>query len=173
MSAVVRTWLGFAALGAGLIHLALAVDAPVALAVVLVVFGLAEFGWGILAFTTDAIPLPQAARVATLVPVVLWALALVSGLAFAGAVRVFPMLAASVLDLAIAIGVSLVLRRSADATAAEPRRPARALSAPAYLAAMAAGALVVGIVTTPALAATEAGDVAVQHGDVGGHTGHP
>lgn len=172
MNAVVRTWLGFAALGAGLIHLALAVDAPVPLAVVLVVFGLAEFAWGIMAFTTDATPYPQAARIATLVPVIVWALALVSGLAFAGAVRVFPMLAASVLDLAIAIGVTLILRRRSDAAGAEPR-PSRTLSAPAYLAAMFAGALVVGVVTTPALAATEAGDAAAPHGDLGGHTGHP
>lgn len=171
MRAVVRTWLGFAALGAGLIHLALAVDATPPLAIVLVLFGVAEFGWGIVAFTTDATPYPRAARIVALVPVLVWAFALVSGLAFAGAVRVFPMLAASVLDLAIAVGVTLVLRRSADAAGGDPR-PSRTLSAPVYLAAMFVGALVVGLVTTPALAATEAGDLAAPHGDLGGHTGH-
>lgn len=171
MSAVVRTWLGFAALGAGLIHLALAVDQTLALAIVLVLFGVAEFAWGIVAFTADAIPYRHPARIVALAPVLVWALALVSGLASAGAVRVFPMLAASALDLGIAIGITLVLRRSADARAAE-QRSERTLSAPRYLTAMFAGALVVGVVTTPALAATEAGAAAVPHGDLGGHSGH-
>lgn len=171
MNAVVRTWLGFAALGAGLIHLGLAVDAPLPTSIVLVLFGIVEFAWGVLAFTTDATPYPRAARVATMVPVLVWALALVSGLAFTGAVRVFPMLAASVLDLAIAIGITVVLRRAAARTADAP--PPRTLAAPVYLAAMFAGALVVGVIATPALAATEAGDVTVPtDGTVPGNHGH-
>lgn len=166
MTAVVRTWLGFAALGAGLVHLALAVDAPVGLATALALFGIAEFAWGVIAFTTARPPLPSVARAIALVPVVAWALALVSGLAFVGAVRVFPMLVASVLDLAIAIGITALLRRPPGD---RPLRPA------VTLVAMFAGALVIGAVTTPALAATQAGDVAVPHGDYGdlGDSGHP
>jgi hypothetical protein len=162
MDAVTRTWLGFTALGAGLVHLALAVGSPVPVAVGLVVVGAAEFGWGVFAFTSERLPWPWMARAGALVPVTVWALALVMGLGFAGSLRVFPMLAASILDLALAIGITAVMRHARLRSAQEPR----SLKAPAYLAAMFAGALVVGAVTTPALAATEAGDYAT-HGSHG------
>ncbi|CAN5223551.1 hypothetical protein BH11ACT3_BH11ACT3_04670 [soil metagenome] len=165
MDAVARTWLGFAALGAGLVHFALAVGSPPAVAVGFVIVGAAEFAWGVFAFTTDHLPLPWLARAGALFPVVLWALALVTGLGFADFVRVFPMLAASALDLAIAIGVTFVMRTTKVDAAASPPRSPRTLRPPAYLAAMFAGALVVGAVTTPALAATEAGEFA-------SHSGH-
>ena len=50
MSQITRTWLGFAAIGAGLIHLAMVVSSPLPVAIVLVGLGVTEIGWGILAF---------------------------------------------------------------------------------------------------------------------------
>ena len=58
----------------------------------------------------------------------------------------------------VAIGITAVLRRDPAATRPVPLRPAR------YLLGLGAGALVVAALTTPALAATEAGDFAQPHG---------
>jgi hypothetical protein len=169
MDAVTRTWLGFAALGAGLVHLALAVGSPVPVAVGLVVVGAAEFGWGVFDFTSERLPWPWAARAGAVIPVTAWALSLATGLGFAGSLRPFPMIAASVLDLTVAIGITIVMRRADAAKTAQKK--ARAMKPAVSLSAMFAGALVVGLVTTPALAATEAGDHAT-HGTQIAPAGH-
>ncbi|MEO8528973.1 MAG: hypothetical protein ABI435_07835, partial [Pseudolysinimonas sp.] len=57
-SVVTRSSLGFAALGAGLIHLALAIGAEVGLAVGLVVVGAVEVLWGVLAVSRPGLPAP-------------------------------------------------------------------------------------------------------------------
>jgi hypothetical protein len=148
---VVKAWLGFAALGAGLIHLALVIGSPLPLALPLLAVGIAEFGWGVIAFTATRLPLARVVRVAVLVPILGWAaLLLLGGSAGIPGVRVLPMLAASLLDLAVAIAITFVLRRR-DAAPASPMRSG------AYLLALAAGAVVVAALTTPALAATEVG----------------
>jgi len=168
MSAVVRGWLGFIALGAGLIHLALVIGSPPAIGIPLIVIGAAEFAWGVFAFTRPSLPLPRIARVAALVPILGWvAVLVVPGAGAIGGIRVLPMLLASLLDLAIAIGITWILRRT-PARAEAPLRPGR------YILALGAGALVVAALTTPALAATEAGDAALPNGGLdlpGGH-GH-
>jgi hypothetical protein len=168
MSAVVRGWLGFIALGAGLIHLALVIGSPPAIGIPLIVIGAAEFAWGVFAFTRPSLPLPRVARIAALVPILGWvAVLVVPGAGAIGGIRVLPMLLASLLDLAIAIGITWILRRH-PARAEAPLRPGR------YILALGAGALVVAALTTPALAATEAGDAALPNGGLdlpGGH-GH-
>jgi hypothetical protein len=157
MNAVVRAWLGFFALGAGLIHLALVIGSPVAVGIPLVLIGIAEFAWGVFTFTATAIPFARAARIAAVVPILGWvALLVLIGPGSVPGVRVLPMLVASLLDLAVAIAITAVLRR-ADSTA----RPLRSVP---YLLGLGAGALVVAALTTPALAATEAGDFAQPHG---------
>lgn len=175
MSAVLRGWLGFIALGAGLVHLALVIGSPLAIGIPLLLVGAAEFAWGAFAFTAPTLPLPRLARVAALVPILGWVLVLVvSGAGGVGGLRVLPMLVASLLDLAIAIGITWMLRR-------DPARPAASLRAGRYLLGLGVGALVVAALTTPALAATEAGDSAVPYGTTdepldlnlpGGHGGH-
>lgn len=164
MSAVVRGWLGFFALGAGLVHLALVIGSPLPVGIALVLIGAAEFVWGVFAFAAPALPLARIARVAALVPTLGWVVVLVVGAASSagaiGGLRVLPMLVASLLDLAIAIGITWILRRD-PARAAVPLRPGR------YLLALGAGALVVAALTTPALAATEAGAAAIPHGPDG------
>jgi hypothetical protein len=158
MSAVISGWLGFAALGAGLVHVALAIDSPPVLGIPLVVVGAAEFAWGVFAVTTPGVPLARTARVAALVPILGWAALLVVGAAgaFEG-LRVLPMLVASLLDLAIAVGITWILRRD-PAQPVVPLRPGR------YLLGLGAGALVITALTTLALAGTEAGAAAIPHG---------
>jgi len=158
MSAVVRGWLGFCALGAGLVHLALVIGSPPAVGIPLLVIGAAEFAWGVFAFSAPALPLPRVARLGALVPILGWVLVLVfsGGSGAIEGLRVLPMLVGSLFDLAIAIGITGMLRID-PAEPAAPLRPGR------YLIALGAGALVVAALTTPALAATEAGFAAVPH----------
>jgi hypothetical protein len=153
MEAVVRGWLGFLALGAGLIHLALVIGSPVGVGIPLVTIGAAEFAWGIFAFTSPALPLPRLARIAVLVPILGWVVLVLGGIGAIAGLRVVPMLVSSLLDLAIAIGITWMLRRDAARPPA-PLRPGR------YVLGLGAGALVVAALTTPALAATEAGGAA-------------
>ncbi len=158
MSAVVRGWLGFCAFGAGLIHLALAIGSHPAVGIPLLAIGAAELAWGVFAFTAPALPLPHVARAAALVPLLGWAVALVAtgGSEAIEDLRVLPMLVASLLDLAIAIGITGMLRR-------DPARTATPLRAGRYVLALGAGALVVTALTTAAIAATEAGFSAIPH----------
>lgn len=160
MNAVIRAWLGFCALGAGLIHLALVIGSPLAIGIPLLIVGIAEFAWGVFAFTATSLPFANAARIGAIVPILGWVVLLVVvGPAVAVGVRILPMLVASLLDLAVAIGVTVVLRRQVRDAAERPLRPGR------YLLSLGLGALVVAALTTPALAATEAGDMVVPHGD--------
>ena len=161
---ILRVWLGFAAIGAGLIHLALAIGSPPLVAAVVIVIGLAEFGWGVLAVAAERPPIATAARIGAIVPVLLWALVLVvAGPAqlgpFTSAIRLLPMLIASALDLVLVIGLTVAIRRP---------RPAAAGGAALRLVLILLGAVVVAALTLPALAATEAGEQV----RTGGFTGH-
>lgn len=159
-----RAWLGFLALGAGLIHLALVLGSPPATAVPLVAVGAAEFAWGVAVFTAPRVPLPRIARIAAVVPLVAWVLVLLltAGSPIPG-LRVLPMLLASLLDVTIAIVITVLLRRGTRD---------RPLPAGRYLLAVAAGAVVVALVTMPALAATEAGGGTIPDLPLPGLHGH-
>lgn len=131
-TAVARSTLGFAALGAGLIHVALAIGAEPWLAAGLVSVGAVEFLWGVLAVSRPGVPLPPTAWIVLLVAAV------------PEGPRPLPMLAATLLDLAVAIGLASGLRR-----------PPRAESTHPLIGITVAG-LVVAALTVPALIATEA-----------------
>jgi hypothetical protein len=164
MDAVLRAWLGFLALGAGVIHLALVIAAPLPVAVPLLAVGAAEFAWGVFAFTAPRVPVPRVARLLALVPILGWAVLLLAGVGGLG-VRTLPMLVAGLFDVVISIGISIVVRRAGRAQA--PIGSAR------YLIGLAVGALLVGALTVPALAATEAGGSAVPDVDLPGlHPSH-
>lgn len=140
-SAVARCFLGFAALGAGLVHLALAIGSATWLAAALIAIGAAEFLWGVFTVSRPGVPVPRVAIAGALVPIVAWVGLLVVGV---DGPRPGPMLAATVLDLAVAIGVAAGLRR---APRPEPRHP---------LLGIAIAAALVAAITVPALIATEA-----------------
>jgi hypothetical protein len=119
-------------------------------AVALGIAGAVEFVWGVLAVAGPRAPLPRVARIAVLVPVGAWIATLLTGLAPGLGVRILPMLVASLLDIVVSVVLSLLLRRP-------DRRP---LTARRYLVGVAAGAIVAIALTAPALAATEAGELA-------------
>jgi hypothetical protein len=161
---VIRAWAGFAALGAGLIHLALVIGSPPAAGLPLAIAGVAEFGWGVFAVARPHAPLPRVARLAVLAPLAAWIITLLTGVAPGLGVRILPMLVASLLDVVVSAGLSVLLRRGARAE--RPIAPAR------YLIALAAGAVVVIALAAPALAATEAGELAGIPAIPGGTHGH-
>ena len=160
---VLRSWLGFLAIGAGLVHVALAVGSPPPVAAVLVLVGVAEFGWGALTIARPTPPVPRLARAAAFVPVIGWALLLVVAGAdslgpLTSSAQLLPLLVASLFDLLVAGGLTVMFRR------ATPTTPATALAATAHpgrrLVAVIIGALMIAAITAPALAATEAGQLA-------------
>lgn len=177
MISVARAWLAFAAIGAGMIHLALVVGSPVALAIALALLGAAELGWGVAVLARTAVPGPRRSVLAALLAAAmsLAAAALLAPRPAAGVETAalpgpaLALLLGAALDVAIALILAATLmlrrRRATRTPADEPQvenltggRIARSL------AAMAVGALAVGAVTTPALAATEAGRHAQPHG---------
>lgn len=139
-----RAWVACAAVGAGLIHLALVVDALLPIGSLLAVVGIAEFGWGVLAIFDARFLVPRIALGAALVPVGLWIAALLLGQA---PLPLAPLAAATVLDFAIAVLLAIALRRP------EPRPVPRGR----VVAAVVLGALVVAAITVPALLATRGG----------------
>jgi hypothetical protein len=165
MSTIVRGWIAFAAIGTGLIHLAMVVGAPLPFAAVLVVIGLAELAWGVCAMARTRLPLPRAAFAGALVPVLLWAAVLGAAIvlgspAIAAPLPFLPLAVATVFELFVAAVLGIHLRRSAE--------PAAQPSAGRYLTGLLAGSILVASLTTPALAATASGEVAQPHGE---HTG--
>jgi hypothetical protein len=161
MSSILRGWIAFAGLGSGIVHLALAVDSPAGFAIALLLVGVLQFVWGVLTMAATRLIAPRAVIAGALLPAAaLWAAEIVTG----GPVRALPLLVATVLELFVAMSVAVALRRG------RPDGPPP--SAGRYLVGLAAGALAVAAVVTPALAATRAGESAVPHGtfeDVHGH----
>ena len=156
MSVIVRTWIAFAAIGVGLIHLALVLGTPPLVAVPLAVLGIAEFGWGVITFARDAVPLPRVAFGVALAPVLVWIAMLLTG-TVPETWGLVPLAIAAVLELIIAALVGRHLQRHAA-----PPPPAPGVGR--YLIGVLAGGLVVAALTTPALAATQAGLYAQPHG---------
>ena len=168
MSQITHAWLGFAAIGTGLIHLAMVVSSPLPVAIVLVGLGVTEFGWGVLTFAKDRLIGASAARIFAIGPVIVWSMLVVAATLFdtawlASFLPLIPMAIATVFQLFAVAVLSLHLRpsRGTDAAAPAPALP----SAGRYLLALTVGGILVGALTTPALAATEAGKHAQPHGE--------
>jgi hypothetical protein len=165
MSQIVRCWLSFAAIGAGVIHLALVVGSPLPLALPILVLGLAEIAWAVAILVKDRLVLARSARAGTTVPLILWSVVVVLATVLgeplvAASIPFLPMAIASLFELFLAGVLSVHLRRGAD-DAVQQSAHAGAVR---YLASMLVGGIIVGAMTTPALAATEAGTVASERG---------
>ncbi len=165
MPTITRTWLAFAAIGAGLIHVALVIGSPPALGVVLCLVGVAEFGWGVVTFARETVAVPRVAFAVALAPILGWGLllavaALVREPALAASLPFMPLAVSSLFCLFIAGTLAAHSRREAP-TEGGPRVPGVAR----YLLALVVGGLVVAGMTTPALAATAAGAAAQPHGE--------
>lgn len=176
-------WPPLAALGAGLVHLAVAASAPAFLAGALVLLGVAEITWGIAVLRTSRLPLVRLALVVSASSSALWvavafSLVAVGAAEPAASVPLFPLVAASVFTLSVAAICARSLRR-ADAVTAVTGSTGSASSAVAappaasagggwrFVGAFAASAALVSAIATPALAATEAGQYAHPHGEHG------
>ncbi|MEN2741684.1 hypothetical protein ABCS02_28200 [Microbacterium sp. X-17] len=152
-----RAFLAVAALGAGLLHAALAPSAPFVVSGLLLCTALVELGWAAATLALDRPPLFRLVPALALVPIVLWAtLVVVAATASSGTVVALPlqpMGVASSLDLAIAGTVAVVIRRR--------RAAVQATGALRFVVALALSAVVVCAITIPALGLTDAGVVAV------------
>lgn len=157
VSPATRAWLAVPALGAGLLHAALASGAPLAVAVGLAVVAAAELGWAVATFLRDRPPFFRSVLWLALLPVAAWAASATVGASSAGgtvvALQPLPLAVASVLDVAIAGTVAVVLRRG---------RPARDTGALRFVVVLMVSACAVSAVTVPALGVTQAGGAALE-----------
>ena len=150
MSPIIRSWIAFASVGAGLIYLALVISASTVVGAILAVIGIAGFGWGVLVMFNERFLAPRVAVVAVLVPIVVWLAILLLSSAGVGELsagfRPLPLAVATALELFVAVALALHLRRGAKDAAPSTRR---------YVVGLLAGILVIGALVAPALAATD------------------
>ena len=150
MSAITRSWIAFAAVGAGLIYLALSIASPPAVGALLALVGVVGFAWGVLVMFDERFLAPRIALVGALAPLVLWiATLLLSGVTrdagLAQGFRPFPLAVATLLELFIAVAIALHLRRG---RVAKPPTTGR------FAIGVVLGILVIGALVAPALAST-------------------
>jgi hypothetical protein len=161
----VRAWLAVAALGAGLLHAALAASAPLPALIALLATGAAELSWAVATLARDRPPVLRASLFLALIPVAGWAAVATVGATGTGTILALPPLplaVASALNLAVALTIAIVLRRG--------RPAAQNTGAGRFIAALTLSAAAVSGVTIPALSVTDAGAGAVTvHLEHGGH----
>ncbi|MGZ4593516.1 MAG: hypothetical protein ACXV3C_06595 [Actinomycetes bacterium] len=169
-SDVARCWAGFASLGAGLVHLAV-VDEHLAEWIVFGLFfaavGAAQLLWALAAIARDRAPWLRGVVAANLGLVALWAVTRTSGLPIGPEpFTPEPVGRADVLSVVLELGTVLALvfaARSARSGAAASVDTVPPRAAARFVALLFAGALAVSAITTPALAATPAGQDAHPH----------
>ena len=169
---VARCWAGFASFGTGLVHIAVVREhfaESWAHGTFFAVVGLAQIGWALLALHRASVPFPRLTAAATLALISLWAVTRTVGLTLDPLTAVpEPVgradLLAVLLEISLILCILAAIPRPATTTTAEaPSTRARASSA-RFLALLAAGALAVSAIATPAMAATQAGQHAHEHG---------
>lgn len=169
MLALTRIWIAFAALGAGLIHLAVAAAAPPLLLLVFLLLGAAEIAWGVATMLRSTFPMRQLALVGSILGLVAWASALVLGDAVGVSVDTLPPVAlasASLLDIIVAIAMTASLRRSPDAAPAPAAEPAAGWT----VLGITVGAVAMVGLALPAIGQTQAG-IAALDGPHASHSG--
>jgi hypothetical protein len=164
-SDVARCWAGFASLGAGLVHLAVVREHLAEwwlLGAFFVAVGALQVGWAVLALGRDHAPAPRTIATLNAGVLVLWAVTRSVGLPVgperwtAEAVGLADVVCAA-LEVVVVGLLLAALRVPRDGRQMH-------LAAGARLALLGVGALAMAAVTTPALAATEAGEHAHPHG---------
>ena len=110
-----RAFLAVAALGAGLLHAALAPSAPPALLAAFLVLALGELVWAVATLAKDFPPAFRLIPALALLPVGMWAALAIAGATASGGTAIalpfVPMGVASVLDVAIAATAAVIVRR--------------------------------------------------------------
>jgi len=167
---VARCWAGFASFGAGLVHVAVVQDHLAQSwyhGAFFAVVGAAQVGWALWALSGTSVPRPRATAAATLALITLWAVSRTVGLALdplsaaPESVGTADALAV-VLELALIACIVAAMPRVAPAQAEQAGNPTAATAR--FVALLAAGALAVSAIATPAMAATTAGEHAHEHG---------
>jgi hypothetical protein len=160
------SWSALAAWGGGLLQLALGAGAITTegggsairvAGILLVVIGAAAIGWGAATLARGRTVVPRLGVGGSLAGILTAAAAMTLD---PSRVSVFAFAAASALLVAVALGCALVLRRANRPTSARTTDAGRP-----HLIGFIVGAVLVAGVVTPALAATEAGQHAVPHGE--------
>lgn len=152
-----RAFLAVAALGAGLLHAALAPSAPPPLLAAFLVLALAELLWAAATLARDRPPALRLIPALALLPIGMWAALAVAGATASGGTAIglplIPMGAASLLDVAVAATAAVVIRRG---------RPVPAQSSAfRFVLVLLLSACAVSAITIPALGFTDAGVAAV------------
>jgi lysylphosphatidylglycerol synthetase-like protein (DUF2156 family) len=181
LAAATRSWPMLAALGAGLVLLALAAGAGGMMQPAFVVVGVAALGWGVLALRAGRVIAPSVVLVVAAASLVGAGAAVATGTAAMTDVVPGPLAAASVFTVVVAFAAGLALRArrgpasagrapsAADpvargASAANISGPGSGSSETSAVLGLLVGAVLVAALAAPALAATEAGQDAVPHG---------
>jgi hypothetical protein len=168
MSTITRMWLGFAALCAGIIHLAMIGNSPLPIAILLAVIGALECVWGLVTFARDRLLFPRVVLVVALAPILLWGALVGSAVvskdpAVSSYLGFEAMAIASGLGLFISVVLAVHVRIGTDF-----RVPTRETSAPRYLLGVFLGGLLAAAIVTPALSASDAGKYATPMDDMPG-----
>ena len=142
LAVITRSWQMLGALGAGLVLAALAAGAGGATQVALAGLGIAALGWGVLSLRAGRALAPRSALGACV--------------------------GALIATVALSVALDLRRRRGRRTAAADARASAEAHPRLGLIG-LAVGAALVSALATPALAATEAGELAVPHGEHGAH----
>ena len=165
-----RCWAGFASLGTGLVHFAVVQDHLAESwyhGTFFAVVGAAQVGWGLWALSGTSVPRPRTTAAATLALIALWAVSRTIGLSLDPLTAVPEPVGtadalAVLLELALIGCIVAAMPRAVPANAERTGNPT-ATSA-RFAALLAAGALAVSAIATPAMAATTAGEHAEEHG---------
>ena len=172
LAAATRSWPMLAAVGAGLVLLAVAAGAVGIVQPVAAVFGVAALAWSVLALRAGRLVAPVSALVACSAFLVGAGALVATGWVGRADVAAGPLVAASAFIVVVAASCALALRLERVTTTA-PARAARPEGPPVVgfdrrsLVGLVAGAALVAALATPALAATPAGGQAVPHGEHG------
>lgn len=160
------SWPAIAAWGAGLVQLALGAGAIMTAGggpairvagILLVVIGAGALGWGAATLARGRIVVPRLSIAGSLAGILAATAAMVLD---PTRVSVFAVAAGIALLIAVALGSALTLRRARHGGAAKADAGHR------HLVGLILGAVLVAGIVTPALAATEAGQHAVPHGEM-------
>ena len=167
MTPIIRIWLAFAAIGAALIHFAIGAGAPLPLAITLAGFGAAELGWGVATLIRGSLLAPKVTLFAALIPIFAWGATATLGSGFglhgeATGLPFFPMAVASLFNIFLAGTLAVIQRHATNRS--ETTDAAGTTQGWRFLTALIVGGALFSGLTTPALAATDAGKYAVPHG---------
>lgn len=163
---LVQSWPMLGSIGAGLVLIALAAGAEIVAGAVLAGCGIAALGWGMLALRAGRPVAPRATVGASVVLLVATAALAADGMPAGQGIPALPLLAADLLIAIAALGAAAELRSRRQHSASPARDSTPGSVRGLRVTGLLAGGALVAALATPALAATDAGDMAVPHGEL-------